>query len=505
MKFFKLSESYKSALILSYLYTLLTYLSSIFVVKYIFKFLNNEEYGVYILIIETLAIFEVLDFGFTGGMLAFLSRETDNYSRISKIVSTLFYPQVLLALIAGLLGCIISFYPSIIFNSKDIHFQGNTLTVSLMLAALGLVISMIAKSYSNILYARRKIASDSILKIIALSIRLIAIFGFLHFFIHVNGILFLIFVTILSSLINLIQCIIRIKKLDNNIKISISNFSLPILKEVLPVSIWFAIGSIAIFLIERIDNVVTGKLIGTAAIAILTVSRKLYDFVKQFINQLTNNYRPYFGKLLANNGEQEAFDKFKKLSIISILLSTIIGAAAILVNKYFVGLWVGADKYGGTLLNFGMYMNLIYHAWKLPFRAYLSSSLLTKQLAVLAIGEGILNLLVAYILVCNFKWGINGVIASTFIVGLPMNLVFLCYIFNDNKIETVKKYIYRNLVNFIIPLPIVLILFLLQFFCVNEVLQICIGFIAILITAILTIKIGFPGISTKNLLKGKFL
>ncbi len=505
MKFLKLSESYKSALILSYSYTLLTYLSSIFVVKYIFKYLNNEEYGVYILIIETLAIFEVLDFGFTGGMLAFLSRETDNYNRISKIVSTLFYPQVLLALIAGLLGCIFSFYPSLIFNSKGTNFQGSTLTISLLIAAFGLVISMIAKSYSNILYARRKIASDSILKIIALSIRLIAIFGFLRFFSHVNGILFLIFVTIISSLINLIQCIIRIKKLDSNIKINIANFSLPILKEVLPVSIWFAIGSIAIFLIERIDNVVTGKLIGPAAIAILTVSRKLFDFVKQFINQLTNNYRPYFGKMLANNSTIEAFDKFKKLSIISILVSTIAGAIAILINKYFVSIWVGVDKFGGTLLNFGMYMNLIYHAWKLPFRAYLSSSLLTKQLAVLAICEGILNLFLAYILVCNYNWGINGVIASTFFVGLPINLVFLCYIFNDNKIESIKKYIYRNLINFAIPLPIVLVLFLLQFFGVNDILQICICISSILITFLLTIKMGFPGITMKNLIKGKFL
>jgi hypothetical protein len=87
-------ENYKIAVLTGYAYTILTLITSIFVTRHIFKYFDNAQYGVFILVVETIAVFEILDFGFSGGMISFLSRETDNKERINKLVSTLFYAQV---------------------------------------------------------------------------------------------------------------------------------------------------------------------------------------------------------------------------------------------------------------------------------------------------------------------------------------------------------------------------------------------------------------------------
>ena len=78
------------ALLTSYAYTILSLVASIFITRHIFKFFDNTEYGVFILVVESIMVFQVLDFGFTGGMLSFLSRELDNTKRINKIEIEIF-------------------------------------------------------------------------------------------------------------------------------------------------------------------------------------------------------------------------------------------------------------------------------------------------------------------------------------------------------------------------------------------------------------------------------
>ena len=139
-----MKDNYKNSLFTSYLYTFLTLVASIFVTQHIFKFFDNSEYGVYILIVETIAVFEILDFGFSGGMLTFLSRETDNKIRINKLVSTLFYCQFILAILALFISISISFNPELLFSNAKISIQ--TLNNGILIASFSLFITLINKS-----------------------------------------------------------------------------------------------------------------------------------------------------------------------------------------------------------------------------------------------------------------------------------------------------------------------------------------------------------------------
>lgn len=434
----KNTENYKVALLTSYAYTILSLVASIFITRHIFKFFDNTEYGVFILVVESIMVFQVLDFGFTGGMLSFLSRELDNTKRINKIVSTLFYAQVIVSLIATAIALSFLLNPSLLFQNVDI--DNAVLKNAIVIAAFSLFITMITKSISSVLYARRKIAGNNYANIIALVIRFGSIFILLE---HYPTIEFLIIITLLTQLINFFQSFYLVKKLEPEINFSSRNIDLNTLKEVWKISVWFAVGGFSTLFIERFDNILTGTIISVQAITILVITRKFFEIAKSFVFQFNNNYRPYFGRMLGQGEQKEALAKFRNLSLLSVLSTCLIGGVIVIYNDFIIEIWVGRDKYGGLFLSLLLFFNLALHAWKITYRAFLSSNLIAKELAISSFLEGVLNLLIAYFL--GMEYGINGIVASTFISGVVVQFSAFLYIFRKYSIEALSYFVQRNI------------------------------------------------------------
>ena len=493
-----IKDNFKSAVLSSYFYTFLTLIASIFVTRYIFNFFDNSQYGIFILIVETIAVFEILDFGFSGGMLSFLSRETNNYTRINKIVSTLFYCQLALSLIAFLSAFLIYINPSFLFPDSEIEVL--SLKNGILLASFSLFFTMINKSISQVIYSRRKITKDNLIKIFSLSTRLALIFGLLHIY---KSIEFLIMVLLITQLVNFICSIYLVKNLEPNIKFDIKNFDLKVLREVWNVSSWFAIGGLSIILIERFDNIMTGMLLSTASITILVITRKLFDISKSFIFQLNNNYRPYFGKMLGEKKHNIAMIKFRNLSTISVLSATIIGSGIIIINEFFIDLWVGEGKFGGIFLSLILFFNLAFHAWKITYRAFLSSNLIAKELAISSLLEGLLNLILAYILGINF--GLIGIVSSTFISGFIVNSFIFLFINNKYNFEPNFNLISRNLYQLIFVVSIGFFSILISILINSLLLKLSVWIVSVL-TLLFIVKIFFfKNYTLNSFIKGEIL
>ena len=493
-----MKDNYKNSLFTSYLYTFLTLVASIFVTQHIFKFFDNSEYGVYILIVETIAVFEILDFGFSGGMLTFLSRETDNKIRINKLVSTLFYCQFILAILALFISISISFNPELLFSNAKISIQ--TLNNGILIASFSLFITLINKSLTQILYSRRRVSKDNFLKIFTLLLRVTLIFSLTHIFPKIE---FLLMVILITQMFNFGSIIYVLKINESQITFNLKYFDLNILKEVWKVSSWFAIGGISIILIERFDNIMTGFVLSTGAITILVITRKLFQITKSLIFKLNNNFRPYFGKMLGQNKNELAIIKFRNLSVLSVSLASFIGGIIIIINQKFIDIWVGNDKYGGLLLRFLMFFILVFHSWKISYRAFFSSNLIAKELALSSFFEGIFNILLAYLLAQRF--GLSGIVASTFISGIIVNS-FIFYKINKNyKFEKTKDLFVRNIWLFLMVVTFVGFV-LMIYYNINLLLIKMVFIFILIITYTIGIKhLFFSNYSFDSILKGKIL
>ena len=86
--------------------------------------------------------------------------------------------------------------------------------------------------------------------------------------------------------------------------------------------------------------------------------------------------------MLGQNKNELAIIKFRNLSVLSVSLASFIGGIIIIINQKFIDIWVGNDKYGGLLLSLLMFFNLVFHSWKISYRAFFSSNLIAKELAI---------------------------------------------------------------------------------------------------------------------------
>jgi O-antigen/teichoic acid export membrane protein len=497
-KTIKKSENYKLAVLTGYAYTILTLITSIFITRHIFKYFDNVEYGVFILVVESISIFEILDFGFSGGMMSFLSREVDDYVRINKLISTLFYAQVVTSILAALFAVSMILDPTILF--KNISIEEGVLKNAIVIASFSLFITMLTKSISQILYARRKIAGDNYMKIITLFIRVGLIFLLLKKFPTIE---FLIFVTLITQIINLFQTIYLVRKLEPEIHFQIKNMDFSTLNEVWKVSSWFALGGFALLFIERFDNIMTGTIVGVKAITILVITRKLFDIARTFIFQLNNNYRPYFGKMVGQGKHEEVLVKFRNLSILSVLAACFVGGGIVIANDFFIEKWVGLEKYGGSILSLLLFFNLVFHAWKISYRAFLSSNLIAKELSISSFIEGVLNLLFAYIL--GMKYGVKGIVASTFLSGIVVQGVALLYIIQKHKIESIRNFAMRNIGQIILVLLMGYGAFQITVHIDLLILRLILWFIVMSITLLVVHKFYLKEYSLGMVLKGKLL
>jgi O-antigen/teichoic acid export membrane protein len=269
------------------------------------------------------------------------------------------------------------------------------------------------------------------------------------------------------------------------------------------VSSWFAIGGLSLIFIERFDNIMTGLIISTKAITLLVITRKLFDIAKVFIFQLNNNYRPYFGKMWGEGKNEDVLSKFRNLSIISVVLASFAGGGIIIINDFFINIWVGEDKYGGLLLSTLLFFNLVFHAWKITYRAFLSSNLIAKELAISSFMEGGVNVGLAYVL--GLKYGVEGIVASTFISGILIQGTALMLINSKYQFESIKVFLSRNIAQLILTLFLALAAYLISLFVELILLKIIIWMIVMAFSILIIHRIFFIEHSLISLLKGKVL
>ncbi len=432
-----MNNSYSKSILTSYLRTFLQIAFAIFLTPYILQYISKSEYGTYSLAQSTIVLLGLINFGFGGALNVFVSRNTDDTTLVSNYASITATFQIILGILGLILGLFLSFNFSDWFKIDSAsNFQ---IQWVIILFSLGFFITMISQTYTSLLTAYRQIHIDNLIGIITMIVNSIFIICFLYLGMGILGMAIAVLITqSLSSFLS----IYRVKKYLPNLKINYFTIDIVRFKELFKLGIWFFIGTISVFIIEKFDQILTGKIVNIETVAILIITAKLFELVRGLIYSISNNLRPYIGKMVGAGEVLKAYDYYVLLRKVSILAATISACVIIYLNKIFVETWVGAEFYGGDLLTIALGFNLIYYCWKLPTRAFLTSNLVVKEQSLYGVGEGIINLMVSYLL--GLKYGVIGIISGTFISGFIFQLIINGSLLNNKKLESWSVYINKN-------------------------------------------------------------
>jgi O-antigen/teichoic acid export membrane protein len=111
------------------------------------------------------------------------------------------------------------------------------------------------------------------------------------------------------------------------------------------------IGRMSSILSSNLDTIIVCKFVSPLTLVIYTISKKMFDYSKEVINQIIVAISPSLAGLTANKDKGINTIIFVRISRILLLLLIMIAGGLLIFNQSFVTLWIGKSQFIGSKIN----------------------------------------------------------------------------------------------------------------------------------------------------------
>jgi len=406
-----------------YAYMITSLLVSLWLVPFTLKYLTKPEYAIFAIAGDLLTWLGLAGLGVSA---VFNSRGAQlmgkrDIGELNIVASTTFFTQLASAIIIILAGIVVTLKPELLF-SKEASAEHLQLVVAILV--MSYTISFIFQPLNSMLIASKQIHIDNYLKF-----GLLAITTCLTVFFLIRGLklLSLAISNFIGTIIISIITWIRVKRTLGYIKINPGLWRFDRFRFLVKNGIWFSIGGLAGIFIFRMDSFLIGQFISLTTVTSYVITIKLYQVADKFHQQFFNTTRPYFAQVYGK-GDMTLLSKMHNLSFnLSFTAAFIMGVAVMMVNKWFIGIWVGHDFYLGNTANMLLCIIFILQASVLPNRIILATTFYKIEWHnITRVTEGAMKLLISVILIKNLE--VNAVIVGSIIACVFFSSIALNYL-----------------------------------------------------------------------------
>lgn len=442
------SKRFLKGVVSGWAFMIVSLLVGLWMVPFTLKYLTRPEYAIYAIATDLLSWLGLANLG-VGAV--FNSRGAQlmgsgDKQELNVVASTAFFTQLSSAIIVVLAGILITMKPDLLFskNAEAEHLQA---VVAILI--ISFTISYILQPLNSMLVASKQIHIDNYLKFGLLAINTALTVFFLTKGLRLMSIALSNFAgTVIISIITWI----RVKRTLGYIKIQPGLWRFDRFRFLIKNGIWFSIGGLAGIFILRMDSFLIGQYISLTTVTSYVITLKLYQIADKFHQQFFNTTRPYFAQVYGK-GDMRLLSKMHNLSFnLSFIAAFIMGVFVMLVNKWFIGIWVGPDLYLGNTVNMLLCINFILQAAVLPNRIVLVSTLYRNEIhSITRVIEGILKIVLSILLLPVY--GLPVLIIAGILSSLLFSNVWLNVL--TSRLLTEKVYSKLILLLFCIPIPLI--------------------------------------------------
>ncbi|MCG3148769.1 MAG: hypothetical protein PCFJNLEI_02216 [Verrucomicrobiae bacterium] len=398
-------------------------LVGLWLVPFTLQYLDRERFAIFSLTLGILGWLALLDFGITGGLRVQAARLTGrpNPDELNRLVSSAFFTQCAVVVAVLLVGSGIALGFSHFFDVRpDLFHEAQ---IVFLIAVVGSALSVAGQTFSALLIAHQQVHVDNLIGLLLIVIRTVLTVVLLKLG---WGLYSLAVAHVAARLVTAVLAVIRSYRVVPGLQIRYSLASWESLRGMTNLGIWFTLGSIAGIAIESLDSLVTAKVVSVATVTTLALTSRLYEFVGSLVYVITETARPMLGQLFGENKLEDAQRTYRHLVALSTGSAVVFALSVWTANCAFVTRWVGAQNYGGLVVDTILGLNLIMHMWVMPNRAVLSANLVVRPQTLARLVEGGVNLGLSIWL--GSYWGLRGVLVATFISGILTTVWYLPYL-----------------------------------------------------------------------------
>ncbi|HEX8844423.1 MAG TPA: MATE family efflux transporter [Pyrinomonadaceae bacterium] len=407
------TRNYLAGVLTSYAVVALTILYNLWLTPFTLRFLDREEYALFVFGNDLLTWLVLLDLGMTVGLRAQVAQLTGrpDTERMNQLASTTFFAQLILALLMIVAGGAMAWLAPRLFQVRP-DLQGQASLV-LLLLALGTALNFATQAFSSLLFAHQQIHYDNLIRILQITVRAVVTVALL-----VTGwkVLALAIASLAAVAFFSLLSVLRAYLAVPGLKISPRLGSRSLLwNDLKKLNLWYAVGNMATALIQSMDRLIAARFVSLASVTTLALTGRAYMLALLLLTPLTAAAHPALGQLIGEGKRARAFDAYRRLLLLSTGAATVAALSLWSGNAAFVARWVGAENYGGAWLDALMMLNLIAFSWVLPNRMALIVGLRARPQALTRLAEALLNLCLSVLLAR--RYGLVGIAAATTIAA----------------------------------------------------------------------------------------
>jgi O-antigen/teichoic acid export membrane protein len=414
----------KKNLVFNFLTFLVNATIGIFIPPFLIKKLGVDAYGLIPVSMSITSVMLLVTVSINGTLSRFLSLDFEKNSvSANKTFNTAFFSLLILILVLLPLSIYFSFNASA-FLSIPIRVLDDSkwLFLTVLIAFL---INTFASLYNSIAYVKNRIdlRNGSVIISRLSTLVFLGLFFYLGFIkIHAFGI-----ATLIATFLGLIYSYFTFKKLANEITISFKYFDSTQLRRMSSLGFWLIINQIGVLFFLQTDIIIVNHLKGAELSGVYATLLQWSFLIRTLVGIVSGILGPLVLSLFA----KEQFERLKTITVFSTkilgLFTSFVSCIIIYFSRDILLIWLGV---GYIQYQWLFILTIVHLGFNLSVSSIVNLNIAYNKVKVpgyVALGTGLLNVLVGYLLLKYSALGLYSIAIAGFISLSIKNLFFTPY------------------------------------------------------------------------------
>lgn len=342
----------------------------------------------------------------------------------SEYFSSVFYANLFMAAVFLVPAIFLIAYLNRIFQVSDAVL--GDVQILWAFVFLNFFISIITSVFSTSTYSMNRLELNSMATIVTEFVRVGVLFVTYKFF---PPYLFYVGVASVVSTVLLAAANAGFtKKLLPGIRITVKNFRLDKVKELVSLGAWNSVTRLGQMLLDGLDTMIANIFIGEAAMTMLSVAKTIPIMLSGLMGTMVGVFAPSITIAYAKGNKQELMDTLKSSNRIMIFMMSIPIAFVTAYGDKFIDLWLAyrpaaerREIYYLAVLSMGVLF--VSASIQVLYQVFI----ITKKIklnALVIVGSGIITTALVFLLLQITDWGLYIIAGVSVVTGLLRNLLF---------------------------------------------------------------------------------
>ncbi|MGE4519328.1 MAG: oligosaccharide flippase family protein [Desulfobacteraceae bacterium] len=421
---------------------------------FVINTLGKVEYGIWSLLTVFTGYLGILDLGVKAstGRYVTLYIGKNDYKSADEVIRTSLTFFGLLSLLIFFVSVVLGFMFPLFFKSIPSDYY---LLIKILLPALALNIwaTTLRALVASVLVAHDRFDFINIIDFAVLMLRTIATVVVLK---AGYGIIGLTGVVILCNILGFILTYFVSKKIWGFLRLLPWYFSSRRLKQLFGYGVAAFLSSVAMKVIGQTDLILVGSFISVSAVTVYSVGAMMVYYSTNFVGFIGITFFPPVQRAVAQKKYGEVKWLYRRQVRLALIFGIPLYVGFITFSEDFIRLWMLSDNFPlmsviqASQIMIILSVSKIFYVFTLGSKEVLNASGSVKISSTISVIEAVLNLLISFILVYFFEYGLLGVALGTLVARIFVSSIafpyYVCKKLGLSKTQFIKDIYLRGMI-----------------------------------------------------------